>query len=684
MVSVCSATQYTVQNGTELAALPLLEAGDEVILSSGIYDSVDVTLQFNGTAASPVKVYASSAGEVQFTGSTRLILEGEYGVVAGLSFNDQAGPLQKEGIVKFEEHSKHITLHNCQFLNCNNSSVTDANWLFIEGYHHEISRCSFEGKTSVNATVFIKPTEEDDVSIARKHRLVFCYFGPRTELGDNGYEAIRVSDSSRQAYEMECDISYNYFYQAISGDASEMEVISNKSRGNIYRGNLLEDCDGQITLRHGRDCLVEENYIVGTGSSRESGIRVVGSGHIVRNNFIKDVNGTGLRSALCLMDGEYDRTDNQYEGLKETIVEGNVIIDCQLSVNIGENKGYNDPPIDTVLVNNKIYNSNGNTLLTIESDATFTLVLGNEFFSTNSSLGSELAGVEGGYAINAVLDQSLPFSPVLLPENAAAQTGHDFSQLWHDVPVTFKKSEPPSIETSSDTVSLNVEANAGDYLNVYVSESLGDWSLYAPSQQATASGTQELSITTQSLLDQSLISAGSKVFYKIEVSTEDHHETEPVDPPVDPPSDVFVESGGVVTIEAEAYHALATNGDSTSWSAATDGDVDYQTTTSGSTATWANGAEMSYQVQFNTPGTYYIHPRFQAATSSDDSFFFGADGILVGQVNTGTSTTWIWDNNETEGLVIEAAGVYTIQIRRREAGLALDQFTLTTDSGASF
>jgi len=383
------------------------------------------------------------------------------------------------------------------------------------------------------------------------------------------------------------------------------------------------------------------------------------------------------------MDGEYERTDNQYEGVQNTVVEGNVILNCATSINVGENKGYHDPPISTVFTNNKVLNTNDETLLALESDATFSLVSGNEFYTTNANLGDDLSALEGGYTVNASLDQSPPFSPVLLPDNAAALTGHDFSKLYHEVPATAKKASSMKIETSNETISLEIDADAGDYLNVYVSEELNSWALYDPSPRATHSGTQQVTISKDTLFEQNLIETTSKIFYKIEVSADNHHLTGPLTPtPV--PNDVFTESEGFVTIEAEDFHASTTNGDSAGWSMVNADGVDYQTTTSGSVAVWENGAEMSYQVQFNTLGTYYIHPRFKAAATSDDSFFFGIDGTLIGQVNTGVSNTWVWDNNETEALVIESTGVYTIQIRRRESGLELDKFTLTTDAGASF
>jgi len=329
--------------------------------------------------------------------------------------------------VKFEEKSQNITLHNCQFKDFDTKEVSDTNWVFVEGYNHAITYCSFEGKTTKNATIFIKPTEKGTESTPRNHKIQYCYFGPRTEIGSNGYESIRVSDSKRQAYETKCNISYNYFYKAISSDnASEMEVISNKSRGNIYRGNILEECDGQITLRHGRDCLVEENYIAGTGGTRESGIRVIGTGHIIRNNYIANVNGDGLRSALCFMDGEYGRVDNQYEGVQNTIVEGNVIIDSKVSVNFGANKGFDNPPKNTIFRNNRIFNSNGRSLFKIESDVHFSSVSKNVVYTSGSSLGTNIDALTDGYTQSNNVDLSLPFDNLIDKETI----GHDFSQTF--------------------------------------------------------------------------------------------------------------------------------------------------------------------------------------------------------------------------------------------------------------
>jgi len=236
------AKTYNITNATEYNALPELSAGDIVILSSNNYKNVNKVLTLNGTKNTPVLIYSAVAGEAKFTGKTYLSFKGQYGVIAGLRFDNQGGPSKKGGIINLAKNSKSLTLTNCMFRSFN-AGVPDTNWLFIEGYNHLIEFCSFEGKTTLNSTISLKPTEGNDTKTTpRNHRLQFCYFGPRTEIGDNGYEAIRISDSSKQDFDMNCTFENNYFYQAIySNNAKEIEVISNKSRGNIYRANVQLD-----------------------------------------------------------------------------------------------------------------------------------------------------------------------------------------------------------------------------------------------------------------------------------------------------------------------------------------------------------------------------------------------------------------------------------------------------------
>ena len=71
---------------------------------------------------------------------------------------------------------------------------------------------------------------------------------------------------------------------------AEAEVISNKSSNNIYKKNLLEDCNGELVMRGRHDCAIDSNIIKGGNS----GIRVNGTGHVITHNQISEVK-TGIR-----------------------------------------------------------------------------------------------------------------------------------------------------------------------------------------------------------------------------------------------------------------------------------------------------------------------------------------------------------------------------------------------------
>ncbi len=183
------------------------------------------------------------------------------------------GPAEKNGIIIYNENSADNRLTNCFFSNFDHpygNSSQDYNYITMRGFRNEVDHCSFEHKRSLNAVIFIKPDPDKEPGplVRREHRIHHNYFGERDYVGKNGWEALRISDSSKQVYEIAASIDHNYFYRAIYNPNSlskEKEIISNKSRGNRYTDNVFDQCDGQITLRHGRACLVENNWFLGRG-----------------------------------------------------------------------------------------------------------------------------------------------------------------------------------------------------------------------------------------------------------------------------------------------------------------------------------------------------------------------------------------------------------------------------------
>ena len=410
-----SGKTYEIHNTAELTSLPVLEGGDVVVLMPGTY--ADVTVTFESSAATadlPVHVYGKPLGGAVFKGITRIVLKGDCITLGGLRF-EEGGPGHLEGAVKFENGSRQCRLTNCSFRDFNQGK-SDCNWVFLRGYAHRVDHCLFEKKKSLNATLAIKPNDnprlEEGADTERRHRIDHNYFGPRDLVKDNGYECIRIGDSSKQTFRMGCIVENNYFYQTIKAEhAGEMEVVSNKCRGNVYRYNVFEDCDGQLTLRHGRDCLVEGNWFLGTGGTRQSGVRIIGMGHTIRGNYFDNVDGGGLRSALCIMDGKYgDDKSNIYEGVENVTIEGNLFKNCLHPVNMGESKGPTDPPRGITFLNNHIVSNEGSPLFTIESDVQFSKIDGNRVYSSTGNYGPLPPGT--------TVDDNLTIDPGLKPVDA--------------------------------------------------------------------------------------------------------------------------------------------------------------------------------------------------------------------------------------------------------------------------
>jgi len=603
---------YIINSASDFTKLDELTSGSRVIIEDGTYQNVDVTFECEGSSQRPVEIYARNAGHEKFTGATRLVIKGENAILSGLRFDKDGGPIEKNGVVQMAKNSRNITFENSFFNGFDDNGLDDAYWVLMQGYGNTVKYCSFQYKKSKNVAICVKPGEgESTMSIPREHILTHNYFGTRDSIDQYNYETIRIGDSGKQGFRTECLVQYNYFYQAIKTDnwLYEAEVISDKSTGNVYRGNVFDDCDGGLVLRHGQDCIVEENYFIGTGAETEAGIRVIGSGNVVKNNYLENIGGHGWRGALVLMDGRYGVYDKTYEGIEEATVSGNVVKNCRESLNFGNNEeefnvDYHNPsyrydyaPVGITLRDNCFYNDLDNPLFTIEPDVSFRLVSNNKVYSKTQNYGDYTklsAGLE--YQTMNAKSCEVPFNRVI---ERASQTGDSYT-MNHEVTDLY---DNQSVETPSP------------------------------------------------------VGAGTTL------------------------AETFVVQNGYVVIEAEEFHSMEDSQSSTTWQ--TKGG--YIEASSGSMQKLSNsGAEVGYDIYFPEAGTFYFHPKVQAASTSQDSLYFGLENGSVGVCHSGVTNGFEWDNNESEALVVPEAGVHRFVIRRREGGMRLDQFVLTTDSKATY
>ena len=330
------AATYTVNNATDFNNLPRLNAGDVVQMNSGTYGAINKTLESSisdDTTAknNPVLVYAVTPGGVVVNAPSKITLSGRGIILAGLDFNANSG-IVADYLVGTASGSRYMKLSHLRFNGCA-AGATDGKWIYIQGFYATVEYCTLTERpdTIRNTTVAFMPNlSEGGVAVPRMHKVRYCYFGPRYAVpqdtssdADNGFESLRIGVGDVQTYDMQVTVERNVFYRSIwrtdGATAGEPEIISIKSKGNKILNNTILESQGGICFRSGTGSTVEGNFIFGggyydtatsialrTASANQGGIRVIGADQIVRNNYIANVVGDGIRAALCVMSGESD------------------------------------------------------------------------------------------------------------------------------------------------------------------------------------------------------------------------------------------------------------------------------------------------------------------------------------------------------------------------------------------
>lgn len=296
-----------------LLALPFLAKAAEIVIPNGVYR--DRVLRYDGKGQ---RVRAETPGGVVLTGTSSLFVGGEGNIVEGLWFRDGAAP---KAVITIEGSRNRVS--GCVIENYNGpDKAVDTKWISIYGESNEFDHNYVAGKTNRGTTLVVWLKKGDNAGA--RHRIHHNHFGPREPLGENGGETIRVGDSSTSLQPGRCIVEQNWFTRC----DGEIEVISNKSCENVYRGNVFRECEGTLTLRHGNACLVEENVFLGEGHARTGGVRIIGEDHRVERNHFERLTGTGSRAAISVMQGIVDTPLNGYAQVKRAVIRENTIVGC--------------------------------------------------------------------------------------------------------------------------------------------------------------------------------------------------------------------------------------------------------------------------------------------------------------------------------------------------------------------
>lgn len=337
------------------AALKTAVPGSEIVWADGEYEGVVLKMIAEGTSGAPIILRAQTPGKVVFKGVSSITLQGRWLVAEGFCFTGLDTSV-KGSVLTFAKGSSNCRISNCKIDGkSSRASDVDTKWVSMYGTRNEISHCTFLEKKNMGCLLVV--WMEDGV--VPEHKIADNYFyRPYTNYDDkgkarNGQESIRIGTSDFSMSKAACTVSGNHFYRC---HGERAEVISNKSCFNVYTGNLFEESDGALTLRHGNDCVVRGNFFLSGGKSDVGGVRIIGERHVVEENYFMNLTGTNYKAALCVVKGESAAELNGYWTVKDCLVRNNVFVDCRYGfvINYGGRDTQDSAPRNLTISGNKL------------------------------------------------------------------------------------------------------------------------------------------------------------------------------------------------------------------------------------------------------------------------------------------------------------------------------------------
>ncbi|MEM9547088.1 MAG: chondroitinase-B domain-containing protein [Bacteroidota bacterium] len=514
-----------VSNPMELEdALITAVPGTIITLADGTWNDIFIAIEKSGTSDAPIVVTAQNAGAVLMTGNTRVYMKGAYLTVSGLVFQEPANLL-----VSGDDIKPVFELKECDYCRILNNKIDAYNgaesqkemtfkWILTDGQHNEIAYNSFIGKYGVGSIINDNrnSAEPDYLSI---HHNYFANRVPINEVNeDNDQDAIRIGNSGTSLSSSFTEVYSNYFFNFFG----EIEVISNKSGDNKYYNNTFRTYSGALTLRHGNQCEVYGNYFFADDNLFSGGVRVIGEGHKIYNNYIEGINSTKLDGStsnatggINVSNGRLNSALNGYYQVKNTEIINNTFVNCDYALRIGT-KVKSDlelAPEDLIVANNIMYNTSENAYQTITTPTGSSLSSGNMLELTEDALtydgdfyriseGSTPIGAGvGNYAyLNADILGGIRNMNFDAGAEELGSNGEHFPYNESDVGVTvgFGAISEPTLSTAP--LSLIFDVNGGTMELDIVSNV--DWSIledipWLSIDASTGSGSRTVNVTAE-------------------------------------------------------------------------------------------------------------------------------------------------------------------------------------------
>lgn len=606
-----SAADFLVSSASDItAALVQAGPGDTLIMTDGVWTDEYIRFRDDGLPGNPITLRAQTPGGVVLNGTSRVEIGGDHLVVEGLRF--EGGALTDGHVVRFQSSSTLATnsvLRDCAIIDYNPPSIgTRYFWVSLYGTNNTVENCRFENQNHSGVTVVVWGDWPNNHTIRNNH------FVDRPVGPENGWETIRIGTSDFVNDSSETLVESNLFQRA----DGEIEVISNKTGNNVYRSNTFRECKATLTLRHGFSATVEGNFFFGEGASGSGGVRVIGPGHRIWNNYFEGLLGR-TDGIIALEAGQPGAPNSGYEPVTDVIVAHNTFVDCNdpaFVLDRGLNSTRTALPTD-VLISGNLISTPGQTTAT----------------GTNPNI---------EWADNVAFSSGL-----------GTADGSGVTQIGSDPLATAGDGlQRPSAGGPADGAVSPTLAFVTDDMDGHGRSSPADAGADEISAAAVLRGPLTPADVGPSWWDNTPVG-------EIDPALAVFLEAESADPILDPDND-----GDVFEVEADAGASMGS----------------LLTAPGGSRTDLGNGPHDTLAVYRFTPpanGDYTVYVRARGFSGSSDSFFtpdaFGADPDTTD--STSNNGLFRWETGATIPYT-SAQGEVELRLGRREGGTQLDAILL--------
>lgn len=436
-------TEILVSDPAELrAAIAGARPGTDIVMADGDWTDVRIRLVGMGTPDRPITLRAETPGRVILRGESNLQLAGEHLVVDGLHFRDGASP--SAAVIQFfvseDSLANHSRVTNCVIDSYNKPQrdMTDL-WVLFRGRHNQLDHCYLAGKSNRGPTVRVDL--EGNQSINNHHRITNNHFGPRPPKGGPSAETLQIGNSGTSMTPSYTLVENNLFDRC----NGEVEVISSKSNFNVFRGNVFYRSEGSLVTRHGNYVTVDGNVFIGDGvSPYYGGVRLIGTGHWVTNNYFYDLRGQEFRAPIAMMNGIPRPAINRYFQVTDVVVAHNTWVNTPSpwQIGVGSNTDQADvlpaseirseTPVRTLLANNVIFNTQGDSSPIVRYDSIDGIDFRNNVIDNQ---GVPFDGVDGLEEVDlsfAALTDNV-WVPTTDLSSLGVYEGFEFDRITHDL-----------------------------------------------------------------------------------------------------------------------------------------------------------------------------------------------------------------------------------------------------------